>query len=260
MEGKGVSIVIAVCNMLPFTRLCLDYIRKNTTVPYELVIVDNGSTDGTREYIDELSSDLDINYLRNETNLGPIIAMNQGIRLSKYEYICQIHNDVIIFEKGWLKKIVSIMEQDPKIGIASPAGRQHIRGDSSCDEATLKHNILSAGLNEPMKNEVEDIAVIDGMCFVFTKGLVEEIGGLDEVYGMMHFYDMDFSLASLKAGYRNVAVNILTFHIGNGGATRRSDFYKRLVPQDLKLYNRNSAIFKKKWKDMLPFDVRSVRV
>ena len=51
--------------------------------------------------------------------------------------------------------------------------------------------------------------------------------------------------------------NICAFHIGNGGVTRRSDFYKRLVPDDLKLYNRNSAIFKKKWKDMLPYDVRT---
>ncbi len=257
MEAKGASIVIAVCNMVGFTRLCIDYIRKNTVVPYELIIVDNGSTDGTREYFEELSKESDVHYLRNEKNLGPIIAINQGIRASKYEYICQIHNDAIIFEKGWLEKIVSAMERDPKIGIACLAGRQYIRKDSSCDENTLKHNILSAGLNEPMKNEIEDIAVIDGMCFVFTKALIEEIGLLDETYGMMHFYDMDFSLASLKAGYRNVAVNVLAFHIGNGGVTRRSDFYKRLVPDDLKLYNRNSAIFKKKWKDILPYDVRT---
>lgn len=257
MKANGVSIVIPVCNLVGFTRLCVDYIRRNTTVPYELVIVDNGSTDGTKEYIEALSKELDVRYLRNEVNLGPIIAINQGIRTSRYEYICQMHNDVVIFEKGWLEKIVSIMESDPAIGIACLAGRQYIRKDCSCDEATLKHNLLSIGLNEPMKNVAEDIAVIDGMCFVFAKKLVERIGLLDEIYGMMHFYDMDFSLASLKAGYRNVAVNVLAFHVGNGGTTRRSDFYKRLVPNDLKLYNKNSAIFKKKWKEMLPYDVRN---
>ena len=257
MEEKGVSIVIAVCNLLGFTRLCVDYIRKNTIVPYELVIVDNASTDGTREYFEELSKELDVRYLRNETNLGPIIAINQGIKASKREYICQMHNDVVIFEKGWLKKITSIMDRDPKIGIACLAGRQYIRKNCSCDEETLKHNLLSIGLNPPMKEEVEDIAVIDGMCFVFTKKLVAEIGPLDEIYGMMHFYDMDFSLASLKAGYRNVAVNVLGFHVGNGGTTRRSDYYKTLVPNDLKLYNQNSKIFKRKWKDMLPLDTRN---
>ena len=94
------------------------------------------------------------------------------------------------------------------------------------------------------------------MGFVFTKKLVEKIGLLNEIYGMMHFYDMDFSLASLKAGYRNVAINVLGFHVGNVGTTRRSDFYKKLVPNDLKLYNTNSKIFKRKWKDMLPYDVR----
>ena len=82
METNGVSIVIATCNLLGFTRLCIDYIRKNTIIPYELVIVDNGSTDGTREYFGELSKKLDVNYLRNEKNLGPIIAINQGIRAS----------------------------------------------------------------------------------------------------------------------------------------------------------------------------------
>ncbi|MBN1872339.1 MAG: glycosyltransferase [Candidatus Omnitrophica bacterium] len=256
MKNDGVSIVIAVCNMLGFTRLCLDYIVKNTVVPFELVIVDNGSTDGTQEYIKDLSRELDINYIRNDANLGPILAVNQGIRQSKYDYICQMHNDVVIFEKGWLGKIVSIMKKDPSIGIACLAGRQYIRKNCSCDEDTLKHNLLSIGLNPPMKEEVADIAVCDGMCFVFAKSFVEKIGILDETYGMMHFYDMDFSLSSLKAGYRNVAVNVLGFHVGNGGTTRRSDFYKDLVPNDLKLYNRNSAIFKKKWKDVLPCDVR----
>ncbi|MEA3305806.1 MAG: glycosyltransferase [Candidatus Omnitrophota bacterium] len=256
MEAKSVSIVIAVCNLLGFTRLCVDYIRKNTVVPYELVVVDNGSTDGTREYFEELSKELDVKYLRNETNLGPIIAINQGIKASKYKYICQMHNDVVIFEKGWLHKITSIMESNPNIGIACLAGRQYIRKNCSCDEDTLKHNLLSIGLNKPMEKTAEDIAVIDGLCFVFTKKLVEKIGFLDETYGMMHFYDMDFSLASLKAGYRNTAVNVLAFHVGNGGTTRRSDYYKRLIPNDLKLYNRNSRIFKKKWKNMLPCDVR----
>ncbi len=257
MEREGVSIVIAVCNMLGFTRLCVDYIRKNTTIPYELVIVDNGSTDGTREYFMQLSREMDVRYIRNEKNVGPIIAVNQGIGASKYDYICQIHNDVVIFERGWLRRIVSVMKSDPTVGIACLAGRQYIRRNCSCDEDTLKHNLLSIGLNEAMKEEVADVAVIDGLCFVFSKRLVEAIGMLDETYGMMHFYDMDFSLASIKAGYRNVAVNVLAFHVGNGGTTRRSDYYKRLIPNDLKLYNRNSKIFKRKWRDMLPCDVRN---
>lgn len=256
MQAEGASIVIAACNMLGFTRLCIDYIRKNTTVPYEMVIVDNNSTDGTKEYFEKLSKEIDVKYLRNEINLGPIIAINQGIREAKYEYICQMHNDVVVFEKGWLEKIISIMESDPKIGTACLAGRQCIRKNCSCDEESLKHNLLSIGLNKPMKDAVETIAVMDGMCFVFTKKLIGEIGLLDETYGMMHFYDMDFSLASIKAGYKNVAVNVLAFHVGNGGTTRRSDYYKQLVPNDLKLYNRNSKIFRKKWKDMLPCDVR----
>lgn len=256
MKERSTSIVMALCNLLGFTRLCVDYIRKNTTTPYELVIVDNGSTDGTREYIADLSKEIDVKYLRNDTNLGPIIAINQGIRAAKCEYICQMHNDVVIFERGWLDKMISIMEREPDIGIACLAGRQYIRKDAGCDEDTLKHNLLSIGLNPPMTETVADIAVIDGMCFVFTKNLVRKIGLLDETYGMMHFYDMDFSLANIKAGYRNAAVNVLAFHVGNGGTTRRSDFYKRLVPNDLKLYNKNSAIFQKKWKGMLPCDVR----
>ncbi|MBL7071880.1 MAG: glycosyltransferase [Candidatus Omnitrophica bacterium] len=256
MEAKGVSIVIPVCNLLGFTRICADYIRMNTLAPYELVIIDNGSTDGTGEYFRELSSELDVKYLRNEKNIGPILAINQGIVASKYEYICQMHNDVVVFEKGWLDRIVTMMESDPGIGLACLAGRQLIRKNCSCDEDTLKHNLLSVGLNEPMKDPAEDVAVIDGLCFIFTKSLIAKTGLLDEAYGMMHFYDMDFSLASIKAGYRNVAVNVLAFHVGNGGTTRRSDFYKSLVPDDLKLYNKNSALFKKKWSDLLPYDAR----
>ena len=194
-QSRYVSIVIAVCNFIGFTRLCVDYIRKNTTTPYELVIVDNGSTDGTQEYFAEISKEIDVKYIRNDTNLGAIVAINQGIRASKYEYICQMHNDVVIFEYGWLDKIISVMQADQKIGIACLAGRESIRKIASCDENTLKHNLLSVGLNSPMNETVADVAAIDGLCFVFNKGLVEKIGLLDEAYGMMHFYDMDFSLA-----------------------------------------------------------------
>jgi len=256
MAVDGVSIVIAVCNLEGFTRMCLDYIRKNTVLPYELVIVDNGSTDGTRRYIEDVRRECDVTYIRNKENLGPIIAVNQGIERSKYGYICQMHNDVVIFEKGWLGKMTGVMEKEEKVGIACLAGRQHIRRNASCDEDTLKHNLLSIGLNPPMAEEYADVAVIDGMCFLIKKAVIKEIGALDETYGLMHFYDMDISLASIRAGYRNVAVNVLAFHVGNGGTTRRTDFYKDLVPDDLRLYNKNSAIFKRKWRDMLPCDVR----
>ena len=57
MNHSGVSIIIPVCNLIGFTRLCVDYIIKNTDIPYELVIIDNGSTDQTQDYFKKISNE-----------------------------------------------------------------------------------------------------------------------------------------------------------------------------------------------------------
>jgi hypothetical protein len=71
----------------------------------------------------------------------------------------------------------------------------------------------------------------------------------------MHCYDLDMSLQSIRAGFKNVVVRIEAMHIGNGGRTRRTPEYRALVKDDYGLLKKNCRIFSKKWADMLPLKV-----
>ena len=255
-KSDGVSIIIAVWNQLAYTRLTVDSILKNTgKPPFELVIVDNGSRPDVRAYFDSIKDRAETNYIRNEENLGPIRAINQGIRAAKYDYVCVIHNDVIIMEDGWLGKIKSVMDTDPKIGIAGLAGRKEIYKTGSVNEESLRHNLQNEDLNAPMEKDVEEVAVVDGLCFVMSAALIGKIRGLDETYGYMHCYDLDVSLQSIEAGFKNVVVKVAAMHIGNGGMTRKLREYKELVKDDYGLLKRNCKILSRKWRHLLPLKV-----
>ena len=255
-KNKGISIIIAVWNQLAYTKLTVDSILKNSTqMPYELVIVDNGSKPDVKAYFDSITDTADVNYVRNNENLGPIKAINQGIKAVRYDYIMAIHNDVIILEAGWLGKIVSVMDADPRIGIVGIAGRKEIYKTGCVNEESLKHNLQNEDLNAPMAEDMAEVAVIDGLCFTMNRALLEKIGGLDEAYGYMHCYDLDVSLASIAAGFKNVVVKIEAMHIGNGGMTRKLREYKTFVKDDYGLLKRNCKILAAKWRHILPLKV-----
>ncbi|MCM8761651.1 MAG: glycosyltransferase [Candidatus Omnitrophica bacterium] len=242
----AVSIIIAVWNQLGYTKLTTESLIKNTRRPFEIIIIDNGSRPDVKAYFDTLRPVLDIKYIRNDTNLGPIRAINQGIKAATNKYIAAIHNDVVIFEDDWLGKITSVMEKDPTIGLAGLAGRKEIYRTGCVNEATTKHNLQNEeDLGPPMQEDVSEVAVLDGLCLVFRRELLDKVGGLDESYGYMHCYDLDISLQSIAAGYKNVVVKVEAMHVGNGGRTRNMKGYKYIVKDDYKLLKKNCKILGK---------------
>ena len=256
MVDKGVSIIIAVWNQLGYTKLAVDFLLKNSAgFPFELVVVDNGSRPDVRAYFDLIKDKVSLQYIRNETNLGPIRAINQGLGCAKYDIALVIHNDVLILDNRWLQKISSAMESDPRIGIVGLAGRKEIYKTGCVNEESLKHSLQDDDLNEPMKEEMAEVAVIDGLCFAMRRELIDKIDGLDETYGYMHCYDLDLSLASIAAGFKNIVVKIPALHLANGGITRKTRDYKALVKDDYGLLKKNVKILVHKWRHMLPLKV-----
>jgi GT2 family glycosyltransferase len=256
MSNKPASIIIPVWNQLGYTRLTVASILENTSAPFELVIVDNGSKPNVKDYFDSIKGKADINYIRNETNVGPIVGINQGLKAAKYPYMAVIHNDVVIFERDWLGKMISAMDADPKIGIAGIAGRKEILRTGCVNEASLKHNLQNEeDLSPAMSENVAEVAVVDGLCFVIKRELLDKVRGLDEAFGYMHCYDLDISLQSIDAGYKNVVVKVEAMHVGNGGRTRNMKGYREIVKDDYGLLKKNCKILADKWRRILPLKV-----
>jgi len=120
---KMISLVILTCNQLAFTKKCIASIYKHTSEPFELIVVDNGSTDGTIPYLEALSKKREnkvaIKIIQNEKNLGFAAGNNQGIAASVGDYILLMNNDIVV-TPGWLDRLIRCAEKDPSIGIVGP--------------------------------------------------------------------------------------------------------------------------------------------
>jgi GT2 family glycosyltransferase len=100
------SIIIITHNQLGYTRACLESIRFLTDEPYELIVVDNGSTDGTVDY---LRSCPDVKLIENAENRGFPAAANQGVQASTGAQVLLVNNDVLV-TTGWLRRMLEAME------------------------------------------------------------------------------------------------------------------------------------------------------
>jgi len=109
------SIVIPVFNAAHLTQQCLQAIRDCTPdVPYEVVVVDNASSDSTPAL---LASNPGVRVLRNDQNHGFAVACNQGAAIARGEYLLFLNNDTIP-RAGWLRPLIQTLQTDAKIGIA----------------------------------------------------------------------------------------------------------------------------------------------
>ena len=133
-SSHSISILIVTHNQLEFTRLCIDSIREHTSEPYELIAVDNGSSDGTCEYLQELGSQLQdrdqardslkpspvgMTIVANAQNRGFPAAVNQGIEAATGEYILLLNNDTVV-TAGWLSALLRAITSDDEIVMAGP--------------------------------------------------------------------------------------------------------------------------------------------
>lgn len=102
--GALASVVVLCCNELAYTRLCLESVLRHTRPPYELVLVDNGSADGTPAYLDEVRTwpgPARVEVIRNETNVGYPAGVNQALARARGDDLVLLNNDVVVTE-GWL--------------------------------------------------------------------------------------------------------------------------------------------------------------
>ena len=176
------SIVIVTFNQIEFTRQCVDSIRRMTDEPYELIFVDNGSEDGTPEYLETIAG---ATVIRNLANRGFPAAANQGIAAAVGGQVLLLNNDTIV-TTGWLYRLLQAMQSDPKIGLAGPCSNFV----GSEQQVEINYSNL-AGLDgfawewgKSHDREVAESSRLIGFCLLLRRAVVDEIGTLDERFGL----------------------------------------------------------------------------
>src|SRR2546430_6354988 len=105
LAAPRVSLVMCVFNGLGDTRACLESLRA-TTEPFRLVVMDNGSTDGTPEFFERFPYPYPLVFARRPANDGVIAALNRAWRLADTEVLCFLHNDTELSEPTWLARLL----------------------------------------------------------------------------------------------------------------------------------------------------------
>jgi GT2 family glycosyltransferase len=223
-----VSIVIPVYNQLEYTIMCVESIKKNTPDNlYEFVFVDNGSTDGTKEYLTTLEK---TTIITNSVNRGVAPAWNQGIRASAGDYIVILNNDIIVPPK-WLENLVGVLEKNPDIYYVSPLYERL--------EMAPDYEKRAAELAEKEPGIVSDHFI--GFCFVMKRQTIREIGFFDEQFEMGWYEDADYQARLKKAGHPPVGVdNVLIHHFESKTLWSIPDMYAHTV--------KNAERYKRKWQ------------
>ncbi|OGL18616.1 MAG: hypothetical protein A3K12_10490 [Candidatus Rokubacteria bacterium RIFCSPLOWO2_12_FULL_71_19] len=247
-----ISVVLVVHNQLPLTRACLDSLG-TTTAPFDLCVVDNGSSDGTAEYFRGWPPGRPLRYLRNAENVGLIRALNQGARLSGSEYLCFLHNDTELRDPQWLARLRAAVEGPPGAGLAGLYGARRLRRDGRYVGRSIVSSLEGSG---NLRAPVVEVAAVDGVCLFLRRALLESLGGFDAGYGFFHGYDRDLSFAVREAGHRCVVVRAPFRH--RGGGTRTAPEAPRSPERDLAERRAALARFAEKWRHRLPSDVRSL--
>jgi glycosyltransferase involved in cell wall biosynthesis len=103
------SIIIPCWNQLAFTQQCFNALKNHTRLPWELIVIDNGSTDGTAVYLSGVRdmAAVPVTIVSNTQNLGFPAAVNQGLQLARGEYLVLLNNDVVVTD-GWLDQLIAL--------------------------------------------------------------------------------------------------------------------------------------------------------
>ncbi|HEY5724620.1 MAG TPA: glycosyltransferase family 2 protein [Methylomirabilota bacterium] len=246
------SVVLVVYNQLSLTRACLESLR-STTVPFELCVVDNASSDGTEAYFRRFPLAYPLRYARSAENVGLIRALNTGARMTGGELVCFLHNDTEMREGQWLARLRDAVTGGDRVGLAGLYGARRLRADGRYAGRTIVSSLEGA---PPLPAPVTEVAAVDGVCLFLRRALLDQVGGFDEGYGFFHGYDRDLSFAVREAGQRCVVVGAPFLH--RGGGTRTGLEAPRRPAQDLAERRAALARFAAKWRHRLPADVRTL--
>ena len=207
-NAKRVSIIIPLYNQVDYTVACLEALAQNTpeAANYEVILVDNASSDGTEAFLQQLSGDVIVH--RNEQNLGFAKACNQGARLASGEILLFLNNDTIP-HPGWLEGMLDVFASEARVGAVGskllfPDGTIQHAGVVFADDGSPGHWLYQADLaDHPLVNQRRDFQCVTAACIAIPRPLFEQLEGFDEGY-RNGYEDVDLCLKIRKAGYRVV--------------------------------------------------------
>jgi GT2 family glycosyltransferase/Tfp pilus assembly protein PilF len=214
------SVIVLCCNELEYTRRCLESVFRHTRAPYELILVDNGSTDGTPDYLEEVRTHAGparVEVIRNETNRGFPAGCNQGLARAQGRYVVFLHNDTVV-TAHWLHRLVAGSLHDwPRVGMVGPVTNnapdaQRVPGRHAALEDL---DAFAEGRAREFAGRVLPVRRLTGFCLLARREVLDRVGGFDERFGLGFFDDDDLCVRTREAGFQLLlALDAFVHHFG----------------------------------------------
>jgi GT2 family glycosyltransferase len=236
------SIILVSYNNLEYLRLCLESIYEKTE-DFEVIVVDNASSDGTPDFLKAFGErHSNAQVILNTVNEGFARGNNLGIARAVGNYIVLLNSDTVVTH-GWLKKLIWHL-RDPEVGIVGPVT------NSSANESRIEVSYrdmqemeaFARSYTQPRQGRSFEVRMFPFFCVAMRRAVVEELGSLDEQFGIGMFEDDDYAMRVKQRGYKIVcAEDAFVHHWG------RVSFSKLDQTEYWRLFKKNRDKYEKKW-------------
>lgn len=215
MPFEGTSIIIPTYNQRKYLMECISSIRKYTRIPYELIVIDNGSTDGT---VEKLRAKFDgIRIRRNTENLGFAKAVNQGLMMARGTTLLLLNNDTVV-TKNWLENLLACLRSNPDLGLVGPVsnrigGEQRIK---TSYRSIQQMKVFARSINRRSPERWKRAERVMGFCLLFTREMFCKLGYFDEGFNIGNCEDTDYGMrARLLGSELVIAGDTFVHHYGS---------------------------------------------
>ncbi len=224
------TVIVPCWNQREFTRHCIRSLITYTRPPWELIVIDNGSTDDTAAYLAGVqdAAPVPVTIIANATNLGFPAAINQGLKAARGDYLVLLNNDAVV-TNSWLDQLIALIDMKnsgPPIGMAGPMSN-YVTPPQLVEHVPyrdMEHmEAFARQWRDQHRGEWSTVPKLSGFCLMMKRAVYNAIGGLDERFGLGFFDDDDLGLRARKAGFELAVARDLFIHhfgsrtfIGNG--------------------------------------------
>lgn len=183
MIEQGTSVSVLCMDKYDVLRLTLDALHKTLVQPYEVILVDNGSTDPKTCMMLEDYKSKGWRLITNAVNMGLSVGVNQGLFEGRYDTLIHLDDDCMLYHQGWNQIMRNYLISHAKVGLVVPgSGREFIK-----------------------RNNYKEIRWGLGFCWAIRKSLYDDIGGYDPQ--LLHQNECDLALRVRMAGYHVAGID-----------------------------------------------------